>query len=474
VAADPPRHGAGRAFPASPNLWRSLSPAGHRRGGWNRPTAASSRWLTRLARTALTPPGLEAARRLVQNASSRAGPDAFRHRETRLARVLPQIETRHTPFSSATPARPRQEPLGHHRARISTAAHSEDHTSLLTRDASSQLVHLTLSKTSTRAPRDDRPARGQPMEPPASRPRSRFGRWAPDPEDDVHVSVGPANQPLVPASPTGSPAKIAFLPTSQCRLCHLRVNDGGFHDTEHLPPACGPPRAVPSHPVLPPGSTSRRPFASGLRPRARSPWGPPAATGEPRLDQTSPADFCNHTEARAHRANAGTSHAVPFPARRRFSREARERRASGAEAPGQHREVLAAPVGVTRVSVRAAAAEANSSLPGRPCVAKLPRWWSPNPPATPPDQGLPSGQPRERGEPSRRPEAPSTAREPGRSANRAQPSHKRLRESASTRPRLFHGSGRPTMTGGATDGPRRDTSEDRLATSPFRGAPRRP
>jgi hypothetical protein len=322
VAADPPRHGAGRAFPASPNLWRSLSPAGHRRGGWNRPTAASSRWLTRLARTALTPPGLEAARRLVQNASSRAGPDAFRHRETRLARVLPQIETRHTPFSSATPARPRQEPLGHHRARISTAAHSEDHTSLLTRDASSQLVHLTLSKTSTRAPRDDRPARGQPMEPPASRPRSRFGRWAPDPEDDVHVSVGPANQPLVPASPTGSPAKIAFLPTSQCRLCHLRVNDGGFHDTEHLPPACGPPRAVPSHPVLPPGSTSRRPFASGLRPRARSPWGPPAATGEPRLDQTSPADFCNHTEARAHRASAGTSHTVPFPARRCFPREA--------------------------------------------------------------------------------------------------------------------------------------------------------
>lgn len=226
--------------------------------------------------------------------------------------------------------------------------------------------------------------------------------------------------------------------------------------------------------MLPPGSTSRRRFASGLGPRARSPWDPPAATSGSCLDRTSPADFCNHTEARAHRANAGTSHAVPFPARRRFSREARERRASGAGAPGQHREVLAASVEITRVSVRAAAAEANSNSPGRPRVIELPRRWGPNPPATPPDRGLPSGQPRERGEPSRRPEAPSATRELGRSANRTQPSRKHLRESASTRPRLFHESRRPTLTGGATGGPRRDTSEDRLATSPFRGAPRRP
>ena len=49
----------------------------------------------------------------------------------------------------------------------------------LTRDASGQLMHPTLSKTSTRAPRDYRLTQGLSMRPSASRRWPRFGRWAP-------------------------------------------------------------------------------------------------------------------------------------------------------------------------------------------------------------------------------------------------------------------------------------------------------
>jgi hypothetical protein len=231
--------------------------------------------------------------------------------------------------------------------------------------------------------------------------------------------------------------------------------------------------------MLPPGGfrstpfRPRLPFFAGLPPGARSPWAPPAATGEACLDPTSLADFCQPSRMPGHTWRAPVPHA-----KRRFRRLAvpdpeRPGTVSGPVVPAPRR-TPAGPAEVARVSVRAAAAEANSNSPGRPRVVELPRRRGPNPPATPPNRGLPSGQPRERGEPSRRPEAPSATRELGRSANRTQPSRKHLRESASTRPRLFHESRCPTSTGGTTGGPRRDTSEDRLATSPFRGAPRRP
>jgi hypothetical protein len=54
------------------------------------------------------------------------------------------------------------------------------------------------------------------------------------------------------------------------------------------------------------------PIFAGLLPRAESPWAPPAATGEAYLNLTTLADFCNHTEGRAHRANVRTSREAPF------------------------------------------------------------------------------------------------------------------------------------------------------------------
>jgi hypothetical protein len=117
AAADPPRHWAGRAFPALPNLWRSVSPNGHHRGGSSRskaarpgPAARAARpgsGLTHPARGGRTQPGLGAARLAPQNASSRTGACDSRHKPNAPACVLPleRISPAH-PFVRLPPRDP--------------------------------------------------------------------------------------------------------------------------------------------------------------------------------------------------------------------------------------------------------------------------------------------------------------------------------------------------------------------------------
>lgn len=115
--------------------------------------------------------------------------------------VATRYEKSHTPFHSAISARPRQGLLGTHQARsdpdsplprdfLASNSIASDFINLrfhqqggfepsLTRDVSGQLMHPTLSKTSTRAPRDYRLTQGLSMRPSASRRWPRFGRWAP-------------------------------------------------------------------------------------------------------------------------------------------------------------------------------------------------------------------------------------------------------------------------------------------------------
>jgi hypothetical protein len=81
-----------------------------------------------------------------------------------------------TPFRSAISARPRQEPLGPHQARSDPDSLPCGFEPSLTRDASGQLMHPTLSKTSTRAPCSYRLTQGLSMRPHASRRWPRFGR----------------------------------------------------------------------------------------------------------------------------------------------------------------------------------------------------------------------------------------------------------------------------------------------------------
>ena len=87
--------------------------------------------------------------------------------------VAARNEALPTSFHPAISARPRQGPLGRHRARSDPDSCEPS----LTRDASGQLMHPTLSKTSTRAPRSYRLTQGLSMRPHASRRWPRFGRW---------------------------------------------------------------------------------------------------------------------------------------------------------------------------------------------------------------------------------------------------------------------------------------------------------
>lgn len=159
--------------------------------------------------------------------------------------------TRH----STIPARRHRAPLGRHRARPArpTRSRAPPRQPL---DASGQLSHLTLSKTSTRPGDDDRLAHGSPMGLAASRLGSRFGRTRVERGGCCsHPSARSTRRPLTPVSPASTPG-MPVLPASRCRLCRRHVNDDGFRDTERLPPACGPPRAVRSAPALPPEPTS--------------------------------------------------------------------------------------------------------------------------------------------------------------------------------------------------------------------------
>lgn len=206
VTADPPRHRAGRAFPASPNLWRSLSPDGHRQGGWNHPTAANSHWLTRPARASPTLPGLGATRRSTQNASSRTGPSTcWCARRRASPRCCHGIAARHTPESSTNPARPRQRPLGRHRARSAPARGPK---TACSRRPEMLPADSYISRCQRRAP-GLRVAigslDGSPMEPPASRPGSRFGRTGRTRWVLFTPGAGPTSRPLTPVSPTSTP-----------------------------------------------------------------------------------------------------------------------------------------------------------------------------------------------------------------------------------------------------------------------------
>lgn len=126
--------------------------------------------------------------------------------------------------------------------------------------------------------------------------------------------------------------------------------------------------------MLPPGGfrstpfRPRLPFLAGLPPGARSPWAPPAATGGACLDPTSLADFCQPSRMPGHTWRAPAPHA-----KRRFRRLAvpdpeRPGTVSGPVVPASRR-TPAEPAEVARVSVRAAAAEANSDFLERLGVA---------------------------------------------------------------------------------------------------------
>jgi len=72
------------------------------------------------------------------------------------------IRSDRTPVRSAIPAKPRQRLLVCHRARLTlSGTRSDDPEPWPAKDASSQLVHPTLSKKSTRVPRDGHPLRGR-------------------------------------------------------------------------------------------------------------------------------------------------------------------------------------------------------------------------------------------------------------------------------------------------------------------------
>jgi hypothetical protein len=156
------------------------------------------------------------------------------------------------------------------------------------------------------------------------------------------------------------------------------------------------------------------PFFAGLSPRAESPWASPAATGEACLDLTSLDDFCNHTEGRAHRADVRTSREAPFLGLRILEApkgpEVCERSACT-----QHPRALARPAGFIRVSMRAAAAEANSSSSERPGV--IDRLLSGLELPTETGRSRPHFGPAARTAwPSERPGTLSTLRKPGRNA----------------------------------------------------------
>jgi hypothetical protein len=168
------------------------------------------------------------------------------------------------------------------------------------RDASSQLVHSTLSKTSTRTACGYRPAQGLPMRPPlhgfglasTGLPGPRLGACHTE-----HTSQGPTSDALV----TGRQPRLSPGPPSdQRRFCHRLVKDSGFHDTERLHQQATLLGPFVFRRVLPRDDHSRRLFALGSGPRARSPSAPPAATGSAYLDLAPLTDLCNQHRGRAH------------------------------------------------------------------------------------------------------------------------------------------------------------------------------
>lgn len=186
-----------------------MSPEGHRRDGWNRPTAANSRWLTLPARASPALPGLGAACRKAQNASSRTGaPRLAAPGRAPRPGVTRDRSTPHT-RSSTIPVRPRREPLGPHRARSAPA-----HVPKIAYSRRPKMLPASsyISRCQRRAP-GLRVAigslDGSPMEPPASRPRSRFGRMGRTSWVLFTPGTGPTGQPLTPVSPTGAPDDLA-------------------------------------------------------------------------------------------------------------------------------------------------------------------------------------------------------------------------------------------------------------------------
>jgi len=122
-------------------------------------------------------------------------------------------EEQRTPLRSAISARFRQEPLGPHRASSDPDSRPDGFEPSPTTDASGQLVHPTLSKTSTRTPRGYRLARGSSMRPVASRRWPRSG-WL---------------------SRRGSDAVDARLARCRGPTCDVRVTSCVFRPRGRLP-----------------------------------------------------------------------------------------------------------------------------------------------------------------------------------------------------------------------------------------------
>jgi hypothetical protein len=180
--------------------------------------------------------------------------------ETPRPGVSTRPETPAHPFARPTPRRPRQERLGSNRARlpVSRALRPEVPAA---RDASGQLVHSTLSKTSTRTACGYRPAQGWPMRPPlhgfglasADLPGARLGA-----SHTELASQGPTSDALV----TGrQPRALPSPPSDQHRFRRRLVKGSGFHDTERLQPESSPPRALRFSPRV----TTRRSLSTSFR-----------------------------------------------------------------------------------------------------------------------------------------------------------------------------------------------------------------
>jgi hypothetical protein len=142
------------------------------------------------------------------------------------------------------------------------------------------------------------------------------------------LSAGPAlfapdgrfeDRHLTPESPSGcGRSRPHNLPARSCFPLRL-VNGSAFRSTERLPPASSPPRTVPTR-----GCRHRASLVDTFRPQlpilavfllwARSPWAPPAATGEACLDR------CRFlasaiTRKTGHTERAAEPHTeTPFPA----------------------------------------------------------------------------------------------------------------------------------------------------------------
>jgi len=162
------------------------------------------------------------------------------------------IRSDRTPVRSAIPAKPHQRLLVCHRARLtSDGAGSDDPEPWPAKDASSQLVHPTLSKKSTRVPRDGRPLRGRrdlllhgsaslrsaPLSarPALFTPDRRF-------EDQPLAPVLPLGGPDAQVSPTFGPKLLSTPPRERQRFPQHRTPStskrpsSGRSDSRVLPP----------------------------------------------------------------------------------------------------------------------------------------------------------------------------------------------------------------------------------------------